>query len=273
MPYASVDDIDIRYEVRGRGAPLLLLPGIGAAGDMWGDPFLDALAGHLRLIVPDHRGVGGTRRGGGSYTVARLAADAVAVLDAEGVLAAHVFGVSLGGMVALQMAVDRPSRVRTLVLGGATAGGPEAALPRRSLMEDLPREGLLGRRVAAQLVTPEFTARRTGLLTRLAVRALARPVSPALLREQLVAVSGCDLSDRLGEALAPTLVMTGDRDSVFPASNARALVRGIRDARGALVKDAAHCFWWEAPERAAAAVVEFCTAATPSTALMTVGGG
>lgn len=263
MPYAAAADVEVHYEVQGRGAPLLLLMGLGASGDMWGGDFLAALARRFRLIVPDNRGTGATRCGTAPYTIEQLAADAAAVLDAEGVLAAHVLGVSMGGMAAQALAVDRPARVRGLVLGCTTAGGPAAVPPRHAAMEDLRRHGPLGGKGAALLVTPEFVRRRTGLLSRLAVRALARPTPPAVLREQAAAVLAFDLSARLGEVLAPTLVITGDRDGVIPPENARLLVRGIRGARGVIVKDTAHCFFWEAPERAAAAVIDFLVPLAP----------
>lgn len=255
MPFVAADDTDLHYEVRGRGAPLLLLMGLGGSGDLWGPEFLGHLARTFRLIVPDHRGTGLSGRGGGPYTIARLAEDAARVLDAEGVLATHVLGVSMGGMVAMELAASHPARVRGLVLGCTTAGGSAAVPPRRSALEDLRRLGLFA--ISALLVTPEFQARRTGLLTRLAVRAMARPPAPGVLAEQVAATLAFDISDRLHQIVAPTLVITGDRDRLVPPENARILARAIRDARGVIVKDTAHCFFWEAPERAARAITEF----------------
>jgi 3-oxoadipate enol-lactonase len=255
MPYATVDDIEMRYEVRGRGTPLLMLMGLGGSGDMWGETFLAALDAHFRLIVLDNRGTGGTSRGSAQYTVPRLTADALGVLDAEGILAAHVLGASLGGMAALEMAVSHPARVRGLVLGSTTPGGPDAVLPPRSMLDELERHGPLGS--TALLVSREFVARRTGLLTRLAARAVARPTGPAVLRDQTSALLKFDAASRLGEVVAPTLVIAGSHDRLIPPENARLLVHGIRGARGVFVKGAGHCFFWEAPERAARAVVEF----------------
>lgn len=255
MASAAVQDIAIHYEVQGKGAPLLLLMGVGGSGALWGSEFLAELAANFRLIIPDHRGAGLTARGAAAYTLDRLALDAVAVLDAEGVLAAHVFGMSIGGMVAQLLAAEHPARVRGLVLGGTTAGGVTATPPRRSALETLQRRGLLG--VNNLLVSPDFLARRTGLLTRLAVRAMARPTAPAVLAEQLAAVAGFDMSARLHEIVAPALVVTGDLDLLIPPENSRLLARGILHARGVSVKGAGHCFFWEAPDRAAAALAEF----------------
>jgi pimeloyl-ACP methyl ester carboxylesterase len=86
---------------------------------------------------------------------------------------------------------------------------------------------------------------------------MARPASPRVVAEQLAAVDDFDTSSRLQQIIAPTLVITGDRDLVIPHQNSRLLVQGIRGARGVIVKGTAHCFFWEAPERAAEAIGEF----------------
>lgn len=261
MPNITVDDIQLHYEVYGRGTPLVLLMGMAAAGDLWGPDFIDALAARFRVIAPDNRGTGSTRRGTEPYTFARLAKDVAGLLDQEGILAAHIFGVSMGGMIAQQLAIDYPARLRGLVLGCTSAGGPDAAPPRRSIVEDIQRHGLAG--VASALVTPEFVNKRTGLLTKLAVRAMARPTPPAILREQLAAIMGFNVAARLSEIVTPTLVLTGDRDRLIAPENAKLLARGIRGAKGAIVKDTAHCFFWEAPQRVAAVVSEFLTPLSP----------
>ncbi len=263
MPYAAADDTDLHYEVHGRGTPLLLLPGLGSSGDLWGSGFVDQLARAFRVITLDHRGTGLSRHGSGPDRIGvdRLAEDACRVLDGAGLLSAHVFGMSLGGMVALSMAVHHPARVRGLVLGGTSAGGGSAVPSRQSAMEQLQREGIMG--ISGLLVTSEYIARRTGLLTRLAVRAMARPPAPRVIAEQLAAVAAFDLSARLGSVIAPTLVITGDRDELVPPENSRLLARGIRGARGVLVRDTGHCFYWEAPERAAAAIVDFLVPLAP----------
>lgn len=255
MPYAAVGDTRVHYQVQGRGAPLLMLMGMGASGEMWGSDFLAALAGRFRLIIPDNRGTGLTGRGAAPYTIARLAADAAGVLDAAGVRAAHVLGISMGGMIAQELAAAHPARVGGLALGCTTCGGRRAVWPRRRVFVDLERYGLLG--AASLVVTPEFLARRPSLLTGLGLRALARPTPPEVVREQLAAIARFDMSGRLHTIAAPTLVITGDRDVLIPPENARILVRSIRGAQGVIVKGAGHCFFWEAPERAAAAITDF----------------
>ena len=256
VPFARVDDIEVHYQVRGRGAPLLMLMGMGASGDMWGDEFLSRLARAFRLILVDNRGTGATPRGAAPYSIAQLAADGVGVLDAEGLSAAHVFGVSMGGMIAQELAVGYPERVTGLVLGCTSHGGLRAVPPRPEAFEGL-AGGRPGERGASLVVTPEFAQRRPGLLARMAVRAMARPTPPAVVREQFTAITRFDVSRRLHRITAPTLVITGDRDVLIPPANSRLLARAIPGAQGVIVKDTGHCFFWEAPDRAANAITAF----------------
>ncbi len=112
MPQARSGDSLIYYTERGHGEPLLLLMGLGGSHRSWGEPFLDALGRSFRVIALDHRGTGRSTRGHGGYTIARLAADAAAVLAGAGIESAHVLGLSLGGMVAQELALGHPNSVR-----------------------------------------------------------------------------------------------------------------------------------------------------------------
>ncbi len=258
MPYVSAGDSELHYQVSGRGAPLLLLGPLGGSADLWGGAFVEQLAQQFRVIVPDHRGTGRSDRGQAPYTMDRLAEDAAAVLDREGVLTASVLGASLGGMVALELAGLHPSRVRALVLAATSAGGPGSAPWRAGALEEIKRDGLMA--AASLLVTPAYTAQRTGLISRLTVRQMAQPPVPGVLQAQHALVTGFNFSARLPLITPPTLVMTGEHDRLTPPENARHLARAIRAAQGIVVRDAGHCFWWEAPERATAAIAEFLSA-------------
>ncbi|MEA2419085.1 MAG: hypothetical protein QOE60_1291, partial [Thermoleophilaceae bacterium] len=120
----AVAGSELHYERRGGGAPLLLIQGMGANATHWGEPFLSALERDFELILYDHRGIGRSAPlQGTDVTVAGLAADALGLLDALGVAAAHVLGISMGGMVAQELVLAHPEKVRRLVLGCTYAGG------------------------------------------------------------------------------------------------------------------------------------------------------
>jgi 3-oxoadipate enol-lactonase len=133
VPTLTLDGTDLYFERRGTGEPLLLIQGLGGNSLHWGEGFLGALEEDFELILYDHRGAGRSGALTGACTIARLADDALALLDALGLAAAHVVGISMGGMVAQELALRAPERVRTLTLGCTFPGGPEAIATAREV--------------------------------------------------------------------------------------------------------------------------------------------
>jgi 3-oxoadipate enol-lactonase len=118
----------VHYVRRGEGEPLLLIQGMGGNHLSWGEPFLEALEGDFDVVAYDHRGVGRSSRVTDPFTIVELADDAAALLDALGWDSAHVVGISMGGMVAQELALRHPERLRTLTLGCTYCGGEGSAL-------------------------------------------------------------------------------------------------------------------------------------------------
>ena len=254
MPHAEARGARIYFEADGAGEPLLLIPGFGAVIPVyWAN--LPQLARRFRVIAYDPRGAGRSDAPEGAYTMEQFADDAAAVLDAAGAPSAHVLGTSLGGMVAQHVALRHPARVRRLVLGCTTAGGPGHVLP--------PTENVARYLAAGELADPAEAIRATyfthysdawaaGHDAELIARArenewLRSP--PAGRAGQLAAVQGHDVAARLGKIMQPTLVLHGGEDGIVPVENGRALARGIPGARLIVYPKGRHVFFAELAEQ------------------------
>jgi pimeloyl-ACP methyl ester carboxylesterase len=260
VPTAALDGLELYYEERGSGRPLLLVPGIPAIASDWA-PLAERLSGSRRVIAFDNRGSGQSTVTPGPYSTALLAADAVALLDRLGIERADVLGMSLGGMIAQEVALTRPDRVDRLVLGCTHCGVRHAA--------PMPRE--TGRAFA--MVTDDWELRMRAL----AKFAFARGVDSTLLdgfvqkkahdvqdpegyRAQIAAALSHDTWDRLPRIEHHTLILTGDDDQVIPAASSDVLHERIPDSLLYVVAGAGHLFFLERPDETMQALEAFLAA-------------
>jgi 3-oxoadipate enol-lactonase len=245
VPTAALDGLDLHYEERGSGPPLLLVPGIPAVADDWA-PLAERLSGSRRAIAYDNRGSGRSSVTPGPYSTASLAADAVALLDHLGIERADVFGMSLGGMIAQEMALGWPDRVDRLVLGCTHCGVRHAA--------PMPRE--TGRAFA--LETEDWSERMRALapfafapgvdavlLERFVEKKSRDAQDPAGYRAQIDAVLAHDTYERLPGIAHPTVILTGDDDQVIPAASSDVLHERIADSLLYVILGAGHLFFLE----------------------------
>ena len=128
MPITKANGIDLYYEIHGDGEPLLLIMGLSLTSKSWFKT-LPALSEQYKVILFDNRGVGQSGKPNSPYSIELMAEDARAVLDAAGVESAHVYGISMGGMIAQRLAIQYPERVRSLILGCTTSGGEKHVQP------------------------------------------------------------------------------------------------------------------------------------------------
>src|SRR5215207_9190920 len=128
MPKVELSATELNYERSGSGEPLLLIQGMGGTHVSWGRPFSALLESDFEVIAFDNRGMGLSRRVGGEFSIAEMAADCAGLLDALEIESAHVLGISMGGMIAQELALSQPQRLRTLTLGCTYCGGPGSQL-------------------------------------------------------------------------------------------------------------------------------------------------
>ena len=266
MAHVTVDGRELHFLRRGDGEPLLLIQGMSGTHVSWGEAFETALeAAGLELITYDHRGVGRSARVDGPFTIERLADDAAGLLDALGLADAHVLGISMGGMVAQELALRHAGRLRTLTLGCTSSGGPHGPQAPSETSELLGAAMLSGDRERALRVGFELNvsarhAGEAGAYDLFRAMALRLPVPVPVILLQLQAIAGHDTSDRLGEIRTPTLVIHGTEDRMLPFADGERIARLIPGARLERLDAVGHMFWWEEPERSARLVAEHALA-------------
>lgn len=268
MARARINDIEMYYEAHGPTAlpggqaePLLLIMGLGACAASWEMQIPDFSREHL-VIAFDNRGAGRTDKPDRPYTMPQMADDAAGLLDHLEVEAAHVFGMSMGGMIAQELALRHPKRVRALVLGGTMAGGPRAIMAGPQLIQQWASTALLPLEQAVErglhfLYSEQFIA---GNRNRLVKRALEMAhLQPPLdaLRRQLMAVLQFNSHSRLADIKAPTLVVSGTDDRIVPPENSRILAERIPGAELLQYEGAGHGFLVEKAVEVNAAVLAF----------------
>ncbi len=249
-------ELDVERSGRAGGEPLLLIMGMSGTALHWGEPFLEALRRDFDVIAFDHRGVGASTRLDGEISIAEMADDAAALLDVLGVSSAHVMGISMGGMVAQELALSHPERVRTLTIGCSYCGGEGGELAPQAVIERLGAAMMSGDRELAIRtgweinVSPSFAADEQAW-QRFRAIAEERAVAVPVVLAQLRACTAHDTSGRLGELQMPTLVIHGTLDELLPVGNGHVIASLIDGSRLEILEGAGHLFFWEHPERSA----------------------
>jgi 3-oxoadipate enol-lactonase len=253
VPSLPVARSRLHVERRGEGEPLLLIQGMGANSEHWGEPFLRELERDFDLILYDHRGTGRSGPSADDVTTATLAADALGLLDALGVRRTHVFGFSMGGMVAQELALDAPARVASLTLAGTSCGGTQSKPTSDEVVRTLTLAALSGDRERMLragfgfLFSAAFAADAANYGS-FAQAARAHPASLSSLMEQQAAIVGHDAYGRMREVAVPTLVVHGTEDRMLEAVNADLIASMVPGARLELLDGAGHLVFWERPE-------------------------
>jgi 3-oxoadipate enol-lactonase len=269
VPTINIAGTDLYYERRGEGDPLLLIQGLGGNSLHWGEEFLAGLQDHFELVLYDHRGAGRSGPLDGEHTIADLATDAIGLLDALELDAAHVVGISMGGMVAQELVLQAPERVRTLTLGCTFPGGPEATMTDMTVVGMLAEAVLSGdqertMRVGYEVMIAAEYGEREGAYETYTQVAAQYPAPIPVLMAQLSAIMGHDTSDRLRDVQTPTLVIHGTEDRLMHVSNGELIGRLIPGARVELLEGSGHMFFWEQPQRSAELVLAHASAAAQS---------
>jgi pimeloyl-ACP methyl ester carboxylesterase len=231
--------------------------GLGWTSAMWyrTQPIL---AAHYRTIAFDNRGVGRSDVPPGPYAIALMASDAASVLEAAGVTSAHILGVSMGGMIAQEFALQYPERVESLILCSTAAGGPHAVPAEPEVLQALFRRGLSPDEFA-EVVNPfiyDASTPRERVEEDMVVRKKWHPTEIGYFG-QLQGIMAWEAYSRLPQITAPTLVIHGETDRLIPPANAGLMAKRIPGAKLAIIPQAGHVLSTDQPAAAHGEILDF----------------
>ncbi len=258
MPSVEVAGTELHYVRAGEGEPMLLIQGMSATHLAWGQPFSSQLEQSFDCIVFDNRGIGLSAPAIEPFTIADMATDALGLLDALDIESAHIVGVSMGGMIAQELALAHPDRLRSLTLGCTYCGGPGSQLMDPADFRGLVEAMASGDRQRVFRAMWELNLSPTfredeSRYAEFTEMAEALPAPRETIGFQVQAIAAHDTSARLHELEPPTLVIHGTEDRVLGIANGR-MIAALIPAPLEILDGVGHMFWWEQPQRSAALV-------------------
>jgi 3-oxoadipate enol-lactonase len=260
MPFAENQGTRIYWEEEGHGVPVLLIMGLGWASYLW-HRTKPLVAKQYSAITLDNRGVGRSDVPAGPYPISLMASDAVAVLDAAGVDSAHVIGMSMGGMIAQEFALQYPKRVLSLILGCTASGGPHAVQAQPEVLQILTRRSM-DPEEAARAINPFIYDANTPLKRideDMKIRMQWIPTVDGYMA-QLHGIIAWEAYSRISQITAPTLLIHGESDRLIPSANAKLIAERIPGAKLVMIPHASHIFATDQPDVAHQAIFEFLSA-------------
>jgi pimeloyl-ACP methyl ester carboxylesterase len=245
MPKVKVGDINIYYEEYGIGEPLVIISG-ASSSTQGSSRLIPIYSNEFRLIIFDKRGEGQSDKPDMPYSTEMMADDVAGLLDAINIDSAHINGTSLGGMIAQQIAIRHPGKVRSLILVSTYCGGPHS-IPfstEAKKVADKARAGELTaeesvRETIRLFITKEFIDKNPGFVQRMMAQMSAQP-NNNWGQQQGEASLAHNAYELLPDIKAPTLVIHGDADMMLPVENARILASRIPGAELVIFKNAGH---------------------------------
>jgi 3-oxoadipate enol-lactonase len=251
LPIANVNGINIDYKVEGQGEPLIMISGAGANKSAWRYQ-TRVFKKHYRAITFDHRGVGKSDKPAGPYNFKTMADDTIGLMDHLNIEKAHVMGMSAGGMIAQELAINHPERVKKLVLActfarrDETSGFSSEVENAIKTYEESSHDKASQRRFASVFMDLQINkwSYRIFILPfmKIAIRFMPMSALDASVGAQFAAVGTHDAADRLGLIKAPTLVITGTEDRVIKPSSSEVIARLVPNAKLVKVLGGGHSF-------------------------------
>jgi pimeloyl-ACP methyl ester carboxylesterase len=264
MPKAKINGITIDYMVEGQGEPLIMIIGLGSDQSNWRLQ-TGLFKKYYRTITFDNRGVGKSDKPTGPYTINMMAEDTISLMDHLGIEKTHLLGVSMGGMIAQELAINHPERVDKLVLGctfarrNGTSGFSSEVTRALEAYDRSSRDVASLRNLVNIIINLSFNKRSYRILALPLMKVAIRTSTLDGFIDQLEAVLAHDAADRLGQIKAPTLVMTGTEDRVIKPVSSEVIANLLPRAKLVKVEGGSHGFSGEMSSKFNREVLDFLT--------------
>ena len=250
------------YEIHGDGFPLVMIIGASADINWWGSWLYDILSKEFKIIIFDNRGAGKTDKPDIPYTTKMMADDIIGLLNVLKIKRAHILGISLGGMIAQELAINYPYIVNKLVLCSTSAGGTNYIPPSKEIFnlltsnEELSAEEVVERTIPL-LFTEEYVKSNPDLINKSKTSIGKNPMPRFAYKRQVGAAFSHNAGRRLKKLNIPTLIMHGKKDLLVPTKNAELLAGLIPNAKLELFENTAHSLFTEETDKVLATLLDF----------------
>jgi pimeloyl-ACP methyl ester carboxylesterase len=261
MPTIKINDLNMYYEIHGQGEPLVMIMGIRR--DLsWFYRQIPFFSKHYQTVVFDNRGAGKTDKPDEAYTIQGMAEDTAGLMKALGITSAHVLGVSMGGYIAQELALNHPQKVKRLILGCTSCGGerhiamPDHIFKLYTSIEGLTPEQILRKDLPIFFSDRYIREEREEVEDFISLALKVQQPQYAFIR-QFQAAMNHDTCSRLSGLTTPTLILTGADDELVPAQNSSVMKDLIPGARLIKIEKGRHCFFIEMADQFNEAVLSF----------------
>lgn len=261
MPVLTVNNCQLYYEIHGDGEPLVLIMGLRRNLEWWYCQ-IPILSEHFRVIAFDNRGAGRSDKPHMEYSIPLFADDTAALMTALHIPDAYILGVSMGGYIAQELALNHPDRIRKMILGCTSCGGARAVFMNgKRLKKFTANAGLQPEEILRKdmdiYFSDSFVEQNSEKIEEFVQISLRYYQPPDAFERQFDACLRHDAGDRLKQITKPTLIMTGDDDPLVPPANSEILKALIPDSKLSVFPGGRHCFFVENAERFNREVIEF----------------
>jgi len=260
MPKVKINGIDLFYDIKGEGEPLLLIAGFLRDHTYW-SLLMPSLVKQYQVIRLDNRGIGRTSAPEAPYSILQMASDTAALLDSIGIEKVHLAGHSMGGQIAQELALAHPEKVQSLTLMSTWAQRDSLFNSVIETWGDLPQtlDMELYQKVILPWIFTDAFYSIPGMVEMILNMRINNPFppTPEKIYHQSRAILGSDTKDRLNNIHCPTLVIVGKQDILTPVKFSEQLAQGIPNAELVVLDSGGHGFLIESPEAVTAAMLKF----------------